>query len=72
MLGASRRSYRGGEGTVLSFLQGVLVALHVWQKPCRRGPSWREKAMASVVQLPKEIAKALGEDLPSSSGALDR
>lgn len=33
----------------------------LWQELCERGSSWREKAMASVVQMPREIAVALGE-----------
>lgn len=34
----------------------------LWQELCGRGPTWREKAVASVRQLPKEIAEALGEE----------
>lgn len=33
----------------------------LWQELCDRGPSWREKAMASLAQLPEPIAEALGE-----------
>jgi hypothetical protein len=39
----------------------------LWQDLCGRGPSWREKAMAAVRQLPAEIAEALGEETPALS-----
>ncbi|RZS76904.1 hypothetical protein EV217_5138 [Phyllobacterium myrsinacearum] len=39
----------------------------LWQELCERGSSWREKAIASLAQMPAEIALALGEDDLGSS-----
>lgn len=44
----------------------------LWQELCGRGPSWREKAMAAVRQLPEEIAQALGEETPALTRAPGR
>lgn len=43
----------------------------LWQELCDRGPSWRQKAIAAVRQLPEETAMALGEETSTSSRAPD-
>lgn len=43
----------------------------LWRELCGRGPSWREKALAAVRQLPAEIAQALGEETASGRGQSD-
>lgn len=37
----------------------------LWQELCERGPSWRERAMASVSQMSSRTATALGEVDPA-------
>ena len=34
----------------------------LWQELCERGAFWRDKATASLAQMPNEIALALGKD----------